>query len=87
MALIDKARWEVLSPLLDQLLNVQAGERAALLDRIRRDDPLLAGELETLLAAMASAEREAFLEGSVLAGLEGESFLRSYLFSSERSLS
>ena len=87
MALIDKARWEVLSPLLDQLLDVQAGERAALLDRIRRDDPPLAGELETLLAAMASAEREAFLEGSVLDSLEGESFLCSYLFSSERSLS
>ena len=72
MAHIDKSRWKVLSPLLDQLLDIERGERAARLDQIRCDDHALARELESLLAAMAIADRESFLEGSVLACMEDE---------------
>ena len=43
---IDKARWKVVSPLLDQLLDTDPVERGASLERIRRGDVRLAGELE-----------------------------------------
>ena len=75
MAPIDKARWKVVSPLLDQLLDADPVERGVSLDQIRRGDHLLAGELEALLAQQTAANRGAFLAGSALqaeAGLEGE---------------
>ena len=68
MASIDKARWEILSPLLDQLLDLDATERGARLAAIRRDDGGLADELEALLAQQTSVDRDAFLDGSALSG-------------------
>jgi eukaryotic-like serine/threonine-protein kinase len=64
---IAKARWAIISPWLDQLLDTDPGQRIALLDQIRRNDHLLAGELEALLAQQDAANREAFLDGSALA--------------------
>ena len=71
---IDKARWQLASPLLDQLLDADIAERAAQLARIRRTDRRLAAELEALLVESKAARREAFLERSLLrteAGAEG----------------
>lgn len=72
---LDKARWRVISPLLDQLLDTDPGGRTARLDRIRRGDPLLAEELGALLSQETAVDREAFLEGNVLqaeASLQGQ---------------
>jgi serine/threonine-protein kinase len=66
MAGIAKTRWQVLSPLLDELLEVDPTERTARLARIRRDDGVLGDELAALLAHEAAVETAQFLEGSAL---------------------
>jgi len=63
---MDKARWEVISPLLDQLLDTEPGQRSTRLEQIRRDDAQLAGELEALLARQTAVGREEFLEGTAV---------------------
>ncbi|MCE9657555.1 MAG: serine/threonine protein kinase [Burkholderiales bacterium] len=75
MARLDPARWKVLSPLLDELLEAEPGEREARLASLRGEDPLLAKELEAVLARGAAAERENFLGGVAMgieASLEGK---------------
>jgi eukaryotic-like serine/threonine-protein kinase len=75
VAYTDKARWQVISPYLDQLLDLDAGQRILRLDEIRKSDPQLADELEALLAQQTVADREAFLERGALhpdASLEGQ---------------
>jgi serine/threonine-protein kinase len=62
----DKSRWAALSPLLDELLALDPGARAARLEALRRDRPELADDLADLLAQDAAMEREGFLEGSML---------------------
>ena len=57
MARPDPVRWKVLSPLLDELLDAEPGERQARLEGLRREDPQLAGELEVFLAHGAAAGR------------------------------
>ncbi|MED5621167.1 serine/threonine-protein kinase [Ideonella sp. BN130291] len=57
-----QARWPVLSPLLDELLDVDGEARAARLADIRASDPALAAELQALLGELPRIEREAFLE-------------------------
>lgn len=47
---MDAERWQRLSPLLDALLELPVGERTQHLQVLRREDPLLADELEKLLA-------------------------------------
>src|SRR5215470_12825398 len=66
MAGIDKTRWQVLSPLLDDLLEAEPDERTELLARIQHDDGALAAELAQLLAHQAHVETAQFLEGSAL---------------------
>jgi hypothetical protein len=71
----DPVRWKVLSPLLDELLDADPGERRARLESLRREDPLLAAELEAFLAHSAAADREQFLDGvaaPVEVSLEGK---------------
>lgn len=46
---IDAERWQRLSPLLDELLDAEPAHCAAVLARLRTDDPSLAVELERLL--------------------------------------
>jgi eukaryotic-like serine/threonine-protein kinase len=65
---IDSSRWKLISPLLDTLLDADGSERAAMLARLRHDDPHLAADVESLLAKEAAVNRDAFLEGSALAG-------------------
>ena len=60
------ARWEVLSPLIDELLDADAEECAARLAEIRGRDPGLAEQLAGLLAREATMDRQAFLSGSFL---------------------
>ncbi len=47
---MDPERWQRLSPLLDALFELDPGERERHLEELRSADPLLAGELEQLIA-------------------------------------
>ncbi|HUL66728.1 MAG TPA: serine/threonine-protein kinase [Burkholderiaceae bacterium] len=67
MARFDKARWQVVSPLLDELLDTSGAQRDARLARIQSQDRVLADELAALLAINAEVETGQFLEGSALA--------------------
>ncbi len=60
------SRWQVASPLLDELLDLDVPRRDARLARLRGDDPALADALDALLADEAAIERSGFLEGSAL---------------------
>ena len=53
---MDLAQWQRLSPLLDELLELDDERRQAELARHRREDPALADELERLLALEAGHE-------------------------------
>ena len=66
MARIDSARWVVVSPLLDELLDVDNARRSERLAQIRATDPALADGLESLLAQQTRVEREGFLTGSAV---------------------
>jgi serine/threonine-protein kinase len=61
---LDKARWRIVSPLLDELLDLAPDARGDRLAQIRQDDAALAGELASLLAADAAAQRRHFLDGT-----------------------
>ncbi|HUL66771.1 MAG TPA: serine/threonine-protein kinase [Burkholderiaceae bacterium] len=66
MSAIDRQRWQVLSPLLSELLELDAVARSARLTSIRLDDEALGRELADLLAQQADVETAQFLEGSAL---------------------
>jgi eukaryotic-like serine/threonine-protein kinase len=59
-------RWPTLSPLLDELLDLDAAGRAARLAQCRATDPRLAQDLAELLARQPTLDAEAFLEGEVM---------------------
>jgi len=56
------SRWPVLSPLLDELLDLEEPGRTRRLVEIRTQDPGLAAELQTLLDKLPRIERDRFLE-------------------------
>jgi serine/threonine protein kinase len=60
---IDKHRWTVLSPLLDELLDADDAVRSARLANIRDTDVDLAEDLSALLHRQAMIDKEGFLEG------------------------
>jgi hypothetical protein len=64
MSGIDKARWDILSPLLDELLELNKVARARRLAQIGRSDKALADELIGLLKQQVLIRRVEFLEGS-----------------------
>ena len=64
-AAFDPARWQKLSSLFDEALDLPEAERAGWLERLAKDRLELARELETLLADHAASQRSDFLEGSV----------------------
>jgi serine/threonine-protein kinase len=69
------ARWSVLSPLLDELLDLQEPQRAQRLAALRDEDAALAGELQALLDELPALERDNFLERPALLAppsLEGQ---------------
>lgn len=47
---MDAVRWQRLSPLLDELIELEPGERTQRLQALRREDATLAAELEALIA-------------------------------------
>ena len=59
---LDRARWSVLSPHLDEALDKSGDERAAWLESLRARDGALADEIETLLTDHDRAQEEGFLE-------------------------
>ena len=63
---VDKARWPVLSPYLDELLDMPPAERAARLDELRAEDEALADDLAALMASLESLDRSAFLQSPAL---------------------
>ena len=62
MSPVDKARWQQLSPLLDELLDCDDAARARRLSALRQTDAVLANDIEALLEELPHMEREAFLE-------------------------
>ncbi|HJV96021.1 MAG TPA: serine/threonine-protein kinase, partial [Albitalea sp.] len=59
---LDKASWPRLSPLLDQILDLEGPERAQRLRALREENAALADDLEELLQRLGEMDRNAFLE-------------------------
>ncbi|MET1082985.1 MAG: serine/threonine-protein kinase, partial [Burkholderiales bacterium] len=70
MAGIDKGHWEAINPLLDELLELDAGQQSVRLEKLRRDDPHLADTVARLLAQQTDVDREGFLSGAAI-GVRG----------------
>lgn len=66
MTRIDKPAWNVLSPMLDELLDMDAEQRALRVERLRTRDPALAEQLAELLVQLRTVESKRFLEGAAL---------------------
>jgi tetratricopeptide (TPR) repeat protein len=62
----DTARWRVISPLLDALLDADEARREAMLAELRRENPALAAEIAALLGQRAAIATADFLEGSAI---------------------
>jgi tetratricopeptide (TPR) repeat protein len=62
------------SPLLDELLDADEAQRAALLDQLRTNSPGLADDVAALLAQRAAIETAGFLEGAAFELPGGGSF-------------
>jgi hypothetical protein len=71
VALLNSERWRLLSPLLDQLLDLPEAERESWLATLRTDSPEIAAELSSLLASDAAASARAFLGSPPEVTLEG----------------
>ena len=63
---IGKAHWDVLSPMLDELLESDPDRRAARLAEIRERDEKLSDDLSAFLIEHGAVEREAFLDGHAI---------------------
>ena len=66
MRTIDRARWPVLSPLLDELLGLDEPARSERLAALCAQDEALADDLVALMARMGDLEGAAFLEAPAL---------------------
>jgi len=71
MDALDKQRWIALSPLLDELLDLEGPDRARRLAEIRAGDVAMAEHLEALLARDEALNEEAFLEQPAAEALQG----------------
>ncbi len=67
----EASRWPVLSPLLDELLELDGEARARRLAELSLANPPMAAELSDLLARQEVVQRSAFLEGPALGEVEG----------------
>jgi serine/threonine protein kinase len=63
MAVIPAERWRALSPYLDHGLDLTADQRQPWLDTLRRDHPVLAADLQSLLSERDALNDSGFLEG------------------------
>ena len=61
MAVLDRDRWRVLQPLLDEALELSDEERASFLSRLRSSSPDLATDLTAFLSGEVDADRRGFL--------------------------
>ena len=61
MTNLDRDRWRIVSPHLDEALELPDADRAAWLARLRLRDPTLAAEVQSLLDERGLASREGFL--------------------------
>ena len=61
---LDPARWRSLAPHFEHALELEPAERDSWLAALRRQDPSLAADLETLLADHGALHGERFLEAS-----------------------
>jgi len=61
---IDKKLWLRLSPLLDDLLDLEPAQRGEHLARLRADDAGLADELERLMATLPELDASGFMQGT-----------------------
>ncbi|MFT7774617.1 protein kinase domain-containing protein [Roseateles sp.] len=66
----NKERWLALSPLLDDLLDLDAADRALHLDALAAQDAALAAELRALLTQEQALSDEGFLERPVAEALQ-----------------
>jgi serine/threonine protein kinase/tetratricopeptide (TPR) repeat protein len=64
MAGFTTERWRVLSPYLDQALDLEVEEREPWLASLRLDNPSLATDLEELLGEREALDESGFLEGT-----------------------
>jgi serine/threonine protein kinase len=67
MTSIDPSMWRRLSPLLDELLELDAAARAARVAALRSEDATLADNLLVLLDVKNSADEEQFLDADAVA--------------------
>jgi len=63
MSRIEWSHWQVLSPLLDEVLDLSGDARATWLEALRARRPEAAAELQTLLAELQSLDAAGFLQG------------------------
>jgi tetratricopeptide (TPR) repeat protein len=71
VALLDRDRWRVLSPLLDRMLDLSEPDREAWLAQLRTDSPELAAELSSLMDSDAAADARSFLDSPPIVTLSG----------------
>lgn len=71
MDALDKKRWLALSPLLDELLDLDEPARGQRLAQLRAEDPALAEHLDALLVRDAALSRQGFLEQPAAVQLQG----------------
>ncbi|WP_067279438.1 serine/threonine-protein kinase [Mitsuaria sp. 7] len=71
MDALDKQRWIALSPLLDELLDLERPDRARRLEEIRAGDVAMAEHLEALLARDEALNEDGFLEQPAAEALQG----------------
>ncbi len=71
MDALDKQRWIALSPLLDELLDLEEPARGRRLAEIRAGDAAMAEHLEALLARDAALDDDRFLEQPAAEALQG----------------
>ncbi|MEK8029254.1 serine/threonine-protein kinase [Ideonella sp. DXS29W] len=64
MNLPDRQRWQLLSPLLDELLDASPERRALRLAELSAEQPALAEELVSLLGSQQQADDARFLDGT-----------------------
>jgi serine/threonine-protein kinase len=62
MSVLSEDRWRAVRPLLDRAMELGENEREAWIADLRRSDPNVAEDLESLLASRDELSREGFLE-------------------------
>ena len=62
MQTMDRSRWERVSPLLDELLDLDPAPRAERLTALRGEDPELGAELSEMLQRLDALEHDSFLQ-------------------------